>query len=1091
MKKEFDILVYLHPNLKKLIMELKIAFLITLVSVSSVLASPAYSQVAKVSPDLGNQSLDQVIGDNLLALASTTEIQQQIRVSGTVTDASTGQPMAGVNVQVRGANIGAVSDANGKYALPSAIDPNAVLLFSFIGYVTQEVPVGGKVVVNTGLSPTVTDLEEVIVVGYGTQKKVNLTGAITAVSGTVLQDRPLTNLGQGLQGVVPNLQVTTSNFAPGLGATFNIRGMTSINPGSPLFLVDGVVQDPNLLNPDDIDNISILKDAASAAIYGARAAYGVILVTTKTGKKGQRPTLNFTSSSTFTEATNIPKYANSKQYIDYMNMSSINAGGSNYFDDRLIQNALNYYNDPVNNLPVYFDPAIDLDGKYKYCGNTDWAKELYKTGALHQINASISGGTDNTKYYFSYGYMKQLGFLKAYDDQYQRHNVNLFVDTEVLKWLSLSGRIKYNYSFEDHPGGGTGNAGISAYTGELKNDLRPLMPVRHPDGTWAGQGSFTNPFAVGADGGYDQSKINDVWLTGTLGIHPIKDLNLTADISINPYSSNRTLTVRQITEYWAVPGKSNLYPWTNPNSVALWNNNNYYTAINAYLDYSKSFNNHNLKLLVGYNQEVTTSKAFNAKRENLISNDLPSINIASGTVTASGSGSSWATQGVFVRFNYDYNKKYLLEFNGRYDGSSKFPKSDRFQFYPSFSGGWRISEESFFENLKSIINEAKIRASYGSLGNQNVPGNFPYISNYNINTATSYILGGVLPVSIASGSLVSPSFTWEKVNQWNLGADFGFIKNKLTASFDIYERKTIGMLTTGQPLPTVLGTSVPRENAADLKTYGWESTIKWRDKIGDFSYDLSFNIADAQSEITKFNNPTGSLSSYYVGQKLNEIWGYEATGLFQSTEEIANHPSQTSIYGTWNPGDVSYVDLNNDGIVYRGTNTLSDPGDLKVIGNSTQRYQWGGQINASWKGLDIAILLQGIAKCDQWISDGRFFGISSEWDVPMQGSLDSWSTDNTGARLPRSYIDGEHGNRQTSTLYLQNRAYLRLKQASLGYSIPEKWSRKAAISRARIYLTGQNLLTVTKLSKLYDPENLNLMGYPVPKSYSVGINLTF
>lgn len=998
--------------------------------------------------------------------------------------------MSGVTILVQGTAIGTLSDASGKYSL-SNVPQTATLVFSFIGMETQTIPLNGRIKIDVTLEETAIGLNEVVVIGYGTQKKVNLTGAIAAVSGEVLKDRPLTNVGSGLQGIVPNLQVTTSNFAPGLGATFNIRGMTSLVISSPLFLVDGVVQDPNLLNPDDIENISILKDAASAAIYGARAAYGVILVTTKTGKKGQRPTLNISSSSTFTEATNIPKYSNSMQYINYMNMASINAGGSNYFDERLIQNATNYFNDPVNNLPVYFDPAIDLDGKYKYCGNTDWSKELYKTGALHQINASVSGGTENTKYYFSYGYMKQNGFLRSYDDMYQRHNINLSVNTEVLKWLSLSGRIKYNYTYQDHPGGGTGNAGISAYSGQLKADLRPLMPVRHPDGNWAGQGSFTNPFAVGADGGYDRTKINDVWITGSLGIHPIKDLNLTADLSVNPYSSNRTLTITQITEYWAVPGKTDLYPWTNPSSVALWNNNNYYTAINAYLDYSKSFGNNNFKLLIGYNQETTISTAFNAKRENLISNDLPSINIASGTVTTSGSNSSWATQGVFARFNYDYNKKYLLEFNSRYDGSSKFPKKDRFQFFPSISGGWRVSEEPFFGNLKLIISEAKIRASYGSLGNQNVTGNFPYISNYNINTATGYVLGGVLPVSVAPGALISPSFTWEKVNQWNFGADLGFLMNKLTASFDIYQRRTIGMLTTGQPLPTVLGTAVPSRNAADLKTYGWESTIAWRDRIGDFSYDLSFNMADAQSEITKFNNPTKILSSHYVGEKIGEIWGYEATGLFQSTDEIANHASQTSIYAKWNPGDVSYVDLNNDGVVYRGTNTLYDHGDLKVIGNTTQRYQWGGQINASWKGFDLAILLQGIAKADIYISDGRFYGISSEWDVPMALSLDAWTPDNPGARLPRSYIDGEHGNRQTNTLYLESRAYLRLKQASLGYSIPEKWSRKAAISRARIYVTGQNLLTLTKLSKLYDPENTNVQGYPVPKAYSVGINLTF
>ena len=452
--------------------------------------------------------------------------------------------------------------------------------------------------------------------------------------------------------------------------------------------------------------------------------------------------------------------------------------------------------------------------------------------------------------------MDQDGFLRSYNDSYKRHNINMSIDSDVLPWLTLSSRIKYTYSFEDHPGGGTGNAGISAYSGELKNDLRPLMPVRHPDGTWAGQGSFTNPFAVGAVGGYDQTKINDLSLNGGISLHPIKGLNVNADMTYNPFSSNRILTIHQFSELWAAPGKSNLYPWTNPNSVALWNNNNYYTAINAYIDYSISFGKHNAKFLVGYNQEKRISNAFNTKRENLIDNDLPAINVATGTITSSGSASVWATQGVFARFNYDYDKKYLVEFNGRYDGSSKFPKNDRFQFFPSISAAWRLSEEPFWESLKPIVNELKLRGSLGSLGNQNVSGDFPYISNYNINTATSYVLGGILPVSIASGSLVSPSFTWEKVKQWNIGADLSFLKNRLNATVDVYQRRTIGMLTTGQPLPSVLGTSVPRENSADLKTYGWESTLKWQHKISNIFYSVSFNIADAQSKITKFNNPT-------------------------------------------------------------------------------------------------------------------------------------------------------------------------------------------------------------------------------------------
>ncbi len=1031
-------------------------------------------------------------GNNIvLSNAGTATVQQQISVSGRVTD-SFGQPLPGVTVIIKGTTTGIITDNNGRYSL-SNVSSDATLVFSFVGMRTQEISVGGRTIINVTLAEESVGIGEVVAVGYGTQKKVNLSGAVAAVSGDVLENRPITNVGQGLQGVIPNLQITQSSYAPGEGASFNIRGTTSLNGGSPLILIDGVEQDPNLINPDDIESISVLKDAASAAIYGARASYGVILISTKKGEREQAPKLNVSSSYTVTSATNIPEYADSWEYITYMNTASINAGGSNYFDQRLMNYALKYYEDPKNNLPVYYDPEIDTDGKYNYCGNTNWAKELYKNGTVKQANASLSGGSQKSRYYISYGFMQQNGFLESYDDRYMRHNVNMFVETDVSKWLSLSSRIKYNYTNEDHPSGGSnGWSGLSTYSGQLKNDLSPLMPIKHPDGNWAGQGNITNPFAVGAEGGYDKRKINDIWLTGAIDIHPLEGLSLKADYTYNPYSWNKERTSRLFYEHWAEKGKYNIYPWVNPNSVALENSNDYYQSLNFYVDYVKKINSHNFKLLVGYNQEKKATKWMYAKRENLIDNDLPAINRATGEDYVDGSSSSWATQGIFTRFNYDYKGKYLFEFNGRYDGSSKFPDGDRFEFFPSFSTGWRLSEETFWSALKEVVNEAKVRGSYGSLGNQNLSDDFPYVSAYNVNTSTSYIIGGELPVSVTPGALVSPSFTWEEVKQWNAGLDLDFFNSKLATNIDIYQRKTIGMLTAGQTLPAVLGTDVPDENAADLKTTGWEFVVTWKNKINDFFYNVSFNISDYQSKITKFSNPTGYLDSYYVGRKINEIWGLEATGLFQSTEEIANHSDQSVIYGgTWNAGDVKYVDRNNDNKITYGDYTLDNHGDYKIIGNSTPRYQFGLRMHAEWKGFDMNIFFQGVGKRDLWTGDRRFFGIDRQWDVPMKETLDYWTEDNRDARLPRPYIDGGHGNRWTSTLYLQDASYIRLKQLTVGYTLPERLTKKAAISKARFYVTGQNLLTFTKLNDLYDPENTNLMGYPVPKSFSCGLNITF
>lgn len=1021
---------------------------------------------------------------------------KDITVSGTVTD-SLGNPLIGVTVQVKGTSKGAVTDANGHFEIAAAED--AVLVFSYVGYQTKEVAINGRETVSVELSSGATGLNELVVVGYGTQKKKDLSGAITQVSGEKLENRPIVNVGEGLEGVVPNLQVSSGN-APGQGSSFNIRGFTSINGGSPLVLVDGVVEDPNLINPNDIESITVLKDAASAAIYGARAAYGVILITTKSGNKNHAPTVRMSSSYSINDLTRHPKYVNSLRYINYMDSASINAGNGPYFSSRIRNGVEAYFNDPENNLPVLYDPSIDIDGKYEYVGNTDWADVLYEKGHLMQNNISLSGGSEHTSYYLSYGHLKQTGFLSSYDDYYERHNINISVNSDLAKWLNLSGKVRYTYSYQDHPSGGAGgNSGLTATSGQLKNDLRPLMPVRHPDGHFAGQGSFTNPFAVGALGGHSRTKINDLWLTGAAVVRPIENLNLHINYSFNPYSRNDEFTSRLFEEYHA-DGSYNIYPWTNPNLVQLDNNNDYYHALNLYADYSRSFGGHNFKLMVGYNEELKKTKWYLAKRTNLIVNDLPVLNRATGQKTVDETISSWAISAGFFRLNYDYKGKYILEVNGRYDGSSKFPSGDRFVFNPSVSGAWRISDEKFWKlssGLSSIVNSFKVRASYGSLGNQNVGSNFPYISSYGINTALPYILGdgSSLPVAVSPGGLVSPSFTWEKVKQWDVGADLGLFNNRLSLSYDYYIRYTNGMLTEGEPLPGVLGTGVPQENAADLKTKGWDLSISWKNRVNkDISYSASLVLSNSNAFITKFDNPTEILSSYYDGYKIGQIWGFETAGLFQSKQEVQSWVDQSQLYGgQWNPGDVKYKDLDGDGKITNGDFTATDHGDLKIIGNSRPHFLFGVNGSFNWKHLGLRLFLQGVGK-QNFVPTYRFYGINSQWDVPMRLAMDYWSYENRDGFLPRPYINGGHGNRGglggSVDRYLQNAAYVRLKQLTVSYTFNNQWLRKARIQDVKIYFTGHNIATLTKLSKLYDPENLSLMGYPETKSYSFGINIT-
>ena len=750
---------------------------------------------------------------------ATMVAQQGAVCKGVVKDA-TGEPIIGATVSVKGTKNAAVTDLDGAFTL-SGVSKGTTVVISYIGFVNSEIKWDGKEL-NVTLAEDTHGLEEVVVVGYGTQKKANLSGAVANVDGKVLENRPITNIGQGLQGVVPNLNVSmNSGGAPGASSSYNIRGNTSLNGGSPLVLVDNVQMDANLVNPEDVESISVLKDASSAAIYGARAAYGVILITTKKGRKSDKPTISFNATGYWQSPAKSYHNVNSMQYLKMMDEANKNDGGSGrYFKDQVYKYTEEYFNGTRKD-PVFFDEAYDK-AKYGYCGNTDWWNELYKTSFSQIYNASISGGNDRTTYYASLGMNDQKGILTAGDDKYKKYNANVNISSNITKWLNVSAKITHTYTSELHPTGGTtamnptAYSGLSAYSGMMKNDLSPLMPVKHPDGHYAGQGSYTNPIAIMEQGGNAKYRQNDLWMTGAVRITPIKGLVINADYTWNFYGRNSNEHVRNFYDYTAVPGTENYYPWTNPSSITVSNYDDYYQAFNVFAEYSLSLaEKHNFKALVGYNQEKKHNKYHWVGRKNLIDNDTPQINLAYGDISTSGSESMWSTNGFFFRLNYDYMGKYLFEFNGRKDGSSKFAKGNRYAFFPSGSVAWRVSEEKFFEPLRSWWDNLKIRASYGSLGNQNVSGNFPYLATYGLSTKAGVLLGGTRPVAVYAPGLVSSSFTWETVNQFDIGIDGTWLNNRLSASFDWYRRDTKDMLTRGATLPSVLGTSVPRSNAAN------------------------------------------------------------------------------------------------------------------------------------------------------------------------------------------------------------------------------------------------------------------------------------
>ncbi|WP_223151492.1 SusC/RagA family TonB-linked outer membrane protein [Chitinophaga varians] len=1039
-----------------------------------------------------------VLDNNVVVVTRAGNEIRDKHIKGKVVNAK-GEPLPGVTVKVSGANAGAVTNAHGEYEL-NAPD-NATLVFSFIGHIQQTVAVEGRTTVNITLQEDTQGLNEVVVVGYGSQKKGDLTGAVATLDGKKLESRPLVNLAQGLQGMVPNLNVNLNNGAPGKGATFNVRGNTSINGGGPLVLVDGVQMDPNLINPADVANVTVLKDAASAAIYGVRGAYGVILITTKKPGKDAPLRLNYSTSYTITRPTRMPKYLNSVDYIrmhreaDRTGQLSGGNAASEPFTTEDSVRAAAYFKDPANNLPVYVDPANP--SKYRYVGNTDWIKELYPGWApMMDHNVSISGGQGKTGYVASLGYFDQKGLLKVANEDFKRYNASLKLNTEATSWLELNMKMMLNRTESNKPTPAS-HGGLSS--GWISGDLRPIMPVYHPDGHFSGQGSFTNIVALATLNGRTKETANDLWLTGGFVLKPVKNLRIVGDYTWNSYNLNNQQHYKEYQEYGANGILLGTFPWSKPSSVKESNNNDYYMALNAYAEYSRQFGQHFLKAMVGYNQEKKQVKGFNVKVKNLIDQTMPAINLNNdNSPLADGRQYSWALAGSFFRLNYDYANKYLLEVNGRYDGTSRFPANSRYVFLPSVSAGWRVSEEGFFKPLLDVVNDLKLRASYGTLGNQalNPDQNantdiYPYIPTMP-GGKVDYIFDDQKGVYVGVPGLVSQHFTWEKVSTRNFGLDVTLLKNRLSATFDWYIRDTKDMLLNGYPLPGILGTSAPKVNTGEMRTKGWELGVNWRDKINDdLSYEVNLALSDYSATITRYDlNPTKTLGSntYYVGQKLDEIWGYVTDGFFQSDAEAAGADQSNLWNGKWLAGDIRFKDLNGDKKITSGQNTAVDPGDRKVIGNKTPRYQFGLNLSVQYKNFDFNMLIQGVGKRDVMLDGNTFWGFKSEWDVPMVYQLDYWTPETPNAYYPRQRFGGG-GNFQAQTKYLQHAAYARMKNLSIGYTLPATAMRAMRMQKLRVYVSAQNLFEVTRLHKAYDPEIFDAKDYPLNRAISFGLQL--
>ena len=889
-----------------------------------------------------------------------------------------------------------------------------------------------------------------------------------------------------------------------------------MNGGSALILVDGVeTNDISLLNPQDIASISVLKDASSAAVYGARAAFGVVLITTKKGTKGEKVRVNYNNNFSWSSPSRLPEGINSSKWIHAINQASVNSGGNGDFSTELVEAIDRYNSDPVNNPSVFIDQTGKYTGigQWAYAANTNWFEEFYKKSAfMQQHNASISGGTEKNSYYASIGYKGQDGLFAFGDDTYKRINMSFNFTSQLTNWLEITFRTKYNRNESDIPNT-YDYMGSSPYHEVYR--AFPFIPVYLPDGNFAavaGSNFNYNIAGIMAQAGRDITSSDDFWYTGAFNITPIKGLSIKGDYTGNKFFKQQKK--HQNILYQSQPDGTSI-PQGSSNGVNNDKYNDTYQALNLWAEYKKTIKQHSFGVMAGYNQESKKITALKTKVSGLYDNNTPVSDLATTLQSIGEDATVWAVQGMFFRLNYDYLGRYLLEVNGRYDGSSKFPKSSRFGFFPSVSAGWQIAQERFMNSTRHWLDGLKLRASYGVIGNQNInPYTFTPSMSVN-NKATSWIIDDTYVTSISSlPALVSQNFTWEKVGTINVGLDVNLFNNRLSGVFEWYQRNTNGMLAPGVQLPAVVGASAPYQNTADMRTRGWELSLNWRDQIGKVGYRIGFNLSDYKSEIIKYddNAATKLLSSYYPGQTLGEIWGYVVDGYYTVDDFVDTSSWQlkegvTSINGyNVRPGDVKFKNLRDDdtstNVITSGDNTFDNPGDRKVIGNTTPRYQYGINLGMNYAGFDLNVILQGTGKRDYWISNVLTFpmngdnfvplfeGLSDYW-MPKDPDNGDWSAVNPNAKYPRIY--GNRGNSgsnlRQSDKYLSDASYLRIKNITLSYKLPKKWVNQIFLNQMKAFVSIENVATFTSLPSGIDPERIE-WNYPAFRTVSFGVNIT-
>ncbi|TDE44338.1 TonB-dependent receptor [Flavobacterium rhamnosiphilum] len=1027
----------------------------------------------------------------LLFFAPAFAQAQSKTVTGMVSDVNkAGIP--GVTVLVKGTKTSTITNFDGKYEI-KASGENAVLVFSYIGFDNAEIAVGTKTQVNATLKENVSQLSEVIVVGYGTQKKENLTGAVSTVSSKAIQNRPVTSLATALQGTVPGMNVTRTTGQPGReNLNIQIRGVTSANGSvNPLLLIDGVATplfNLQTINPLDVETMSVLKDGAAAAIYGAQAAGGVILVTTKKGKEG-KTIFEYSTQLAVQKPLYLPKRMSLLDEANLSNLARKNRGtGAEYTPADLdnIKNGVEYILDPA-------DPE-----RYIFYDQKDFMQQVVKEQSIMKThNLSASGGTERTNYLFSVGYLDQEGIFKVGKDNFSRFNLRMNIGTDLTKHIRLDSNISYAVHDTDAPAAGVNGGGALLY--QLYK-VRQRFPIFTPEGRLNGMSGISgfNTYAYLAEGGYNKRTIDDLDGTFKMTIKDLaKGLKFTTIYGRKLRSEDSEVFSRTV-ELW---GRTKpLYVLNNPNGYVLDQDILRTENFQFLTDYNLTIaENHEFTVLGGYQWEDYRFSNVNAGATNLKSNDVPTLNLGEATTkTNSQSIQTYANQSYFGRFNYSYKDKYLVEATLRTDESSRLAPGLRIKTFPSASLGWNIHKEGWVSKNVPFISELKPRVSWGQLANalgQNI-GNYDYLSQ--LSTGSNLVLGGaeIRSSFFSQNSIPSSSLSWETVETFNYGVDFGFFKNKLTGSFDYYTKENKNMLTPLR-LPGTFGVGTPRINNGILQSWGWELAVNYRDKIGsDFNYGIGFNLSDNQNKLVNYAGVSVigiGTNRLIEGYPLATIWGYKtAPGYINTPEQLATTPVYSTLTGV---GDIAYIDQNGDGKINQGKGTIEDHGDLVQLGQDQQRYLFGINANANWKNLDFTVFIQGVGKRAIMPSSEMITPFAETYIMPMAIHADYWTPENQNAAFPRPYLNGYH-NFIPSDRWVLDAAYARLKNIQLGYSLSKSVLDKAFLSRVRFYLSAENIATVSKFGVFkttFDPEQRNgiYTDYPVSEIISFGVNLTF